>query len=296
MTYGETLRVGGTMFNQQLVLIYHTKRERRIIMIIPTEILLDELWKLIPKEIIPYAYENRYYVSTWGRIFNIATQTILPQDVNYHKNKYITIHLSSPYMKQYAVQAHRICLMTFRYIKGCEELEVNHKDGVKYHNWIWNLEWVTPSQNVHHAIENNLFNLGETRENSKITNDDAKYICELISKGYSPLEIATIYPIPGCDVVKISNNIKHGLSWKHISCDYDFSKSYTRARFTDEQVHTICKYFEMNGRNHSFREVLRYLGINDLALSNKELDLYNVSISAIRKKKTFQSICNLYDY
>ena len=54
-------------------------------MIIPIgdEIKIEERWVFIPHNIIPYAYDNMYYISTWGRIFNISTQTILPKNIYY---------------------------------------------------------------------------------------------------------------------------------------------------------------------------------------------------------------------
>ena len=33
---------------------------------------------------------------------------------------------------------------------------VNHKDGVRYHNNVDNLEWVTPSENTQHAVNSGL--------------------------------------------------------------------------------------------------------------------------------------------
>lgn len=42
--------------------------------------------------------------------------------------------------------------------EGCE---VNHKDGVKSHNHLWNLEWVTPKENQQHAVAAGLYLRGD---------------------------------------------------------------------------------------------------------------------------------------
>ena len=39
--------------------------------------------------------------------------------------------------------------------------EVNHRDGYKLNNFLFNLEWSTPSENRHHAYKKGLIGLGE---------------------------------------------------------------------------------------------------------------------------------------
>ena len=189
------------------------------------------------------------------------------------------------------VQPHRVLLMTVNYVPGCELLDVNHIDGIKYHNWIWNLEWNTRKENIDHAINTGLFNLGETRENSNITNDQANTICKLIQDGKSPSEIELITGIQGA--AQISTNIKMGLSWKHISCNYDFSNAYSRFLFTDEQIHMICKAFELLGRDTSTKDILYMIKYD---YSGKDMKKLNAAICAYRNKKNRKDICDLYDY
>jgi hypothetical protein len=59
---------------------------------------------------------------------------------------------------------HRLIARTFigrpkRHLdKSFNELEVNHKDGNKANNNPSNLEWITPLENMNHALSNNLMN------------------------------------------------------------------------------------------------------------------------------------------
>lgn len=163
-----------------------------------------------------------YIISVYGRVYNLETNRFLPQDFEYCKNKYITISLGMNDGTRKCFQVHRLVMMSFRYIPGCEGLLVNHLDGVKYHNWLWNLEWATPITNAQHAVQNNLIPLGEDRSSSVLTNEQVHQICQLIADGKSNPEIMEIMKLYHCDLLHILKNIRYGYSWKHISRNYDF--------------------------------------------------------------------------
>ena len=62
--------------------------------------------------------------------------------------------------------------------------EVNHKDGVKIHNWLDNLEYVTSSQNRKHAVDHGLFNVvGSSNPQAKINESTAVAIRVAYSTG-----------------------------------------------------------------------------------------------------------------
>ena len=127
--------------------------------------------------------------------------------------------------KQYIKSIHRLVAETF--LPNINNLpEVNHKDGVKTHNWVWNLEWCTPKDNIHHAFRTGLKKgmKGSEHPNHRITDEVALRICEMLASGkYSYDEIAET---TGASY-SIVKKIKNGTRWTHISKNYDFS-NYTR--------------------------------------------------------------------
>ena len=110
-------------------------------------------------------YEGLYEVSALGNVRNARTKHILKQFPN---NKgYLRLHLC----KNGKAKWHRVHrLVAQRFIPNpLNKPEVNHKDGNKLNNCIWNLEWSTPSENNQHAYDNGL------RENArKAASENAK--------------------------------------------------------------------------------------------------------------------------
>lgn len=104
------------------------------------------IWKDIP------GYEGLYQVSNMGQIksfprTNRSTSKILstkPKDNGYIE---VALYKNKKCIKFYI---HRIVLETFI---GKSDLECNHKDGIKSHNNIENLEYCTRTENLKHAFK-----------------------------------------------------------------------------------------------------------------------------------------------
>lgn len=113
-----------------------------------------EIWKPLT---IPTWEQNRYIVSSWGRVYNIKDDFFLSSglndkgyiSVNIMRNKKTSNHLSPTGTPP----VHRLVALTF--LPEHERHEtVNHKDLDKLNNCVYNLEFLSNEDNVKHAHEN----------------------------------------------------------------------------------------------------------------------------------------------
>lgn len=118
-------------------------------------------------------------------------------------------------------QVHRLVLETFNPIDNPEEMQVNHIDGNKQNNSLDNLEWVTGSENMVHALDTGLQipKKGEEIANHKLTEEEVLEICELLIN--SNLSLAKIGEKYGVSKHCIFD-IKRKRSWKWLTKDYNF--------------------------------------------------------------------------
>ena len=96
---------------------------------------------------------------------------------------------------------------------------MNHIDGNKQNNDLSNLEWVTPKENIQHAIKNNLTNFdylnGEKTNFSNYTEKDAKRVIELLkTNNYTDKQISQITGYP---VRSFIAKIRRKETWKYLT-------------------------------------------------------------------------------
>lgn len=158
---------------------------------------LEGIWK-------PVIFRNQtytgYFVSDNGKVFGQRGNVLTPAidgggyyHISLHKNKQST-----------TVKIHHIVTEAFWGPKG--GLHVNHKDGNKLNNNLSNLEYVTPSENKIHAVQNNL-------ANQKLIPSDIKHIIRLKEENKTSTEIAEIYDVSISTISLILN----GKTWAHLN-------------------------------------------------------------------------------
>lgn len=188
-----------------------------------------------------------YLVSSYGRVFstNYKRWTFEPAEISIaiKKTGYCEVCLSLKGHK-YWVLVHRLVATAF--IENTfDKEEVNHINGIKTENYVWNLEWVTRVENDTHAREHGLKvpRHGEDIGNNKFTESDVIAVCHLLSDNVLTLKEISKETGVTYDMVR---NIRNHNSWTHISKNYAID-NYTGGKDSEtyeeklERVHSICK-------------------------------------------------------
>lgn len=122
---------------------------------------LKTLKKLLTQQYInnvplPYQrYQHSYLgVTSQGDVINIATRDLLTPKLSSSGYLYITIRYKQ-YVYKYYIH-HLVAKVYLPTPTTNSAYVINHIDGNKLNNDVSNLEYITQSQNVHHAIKNNL--------------------------------------------------------------------------------------------------------------------------------------------
>ena len=219
---------------------YFRRQELRAFYFHPPLVDQYETYIFVDNKVVVNIIPNRYMVSNYGNIWDTYTNKFIPY--RYDKRGYHITQLSC-YTDDYChvyiktLKVHRIVLLMFNYIIGCEDLQVNHIDGNKSNNKLYNLEWTTRQENIDHARINHLL--------YRVTTDEQiNEVCRLLSEGESFNNISLKTGVSH----SLINQIRRGIIHKDISSNYTFIEHDKPIPLSDEQVHYICKLLEEGER------------------------------------------------
>lgn len=252
-----------------------------------------EEWRPITEQIcnkiLPY-----YHISILGRIYSIRSNKILEISNSDKGYGLVNLSLSGGLNRTYFI--HRLVLKTFTPIENDELFQVNHKDGNKKNNIIYNLEWCTSKENIYHARQNGYYGsyAGENNPSAKITVEQAEQIAQLLMVDikYTYKQIAEM--VGGKCTENVVANIARGKTWYEVYNKYNLSErsKSTNITLTNDQLHSICKYLENNKEiklNLLFSKIAEELNIEcDNSFKDKLYRLY--------KRESFIHISRLYNF
>lgn len=126
----------------------------------------QEEWRVIMPCYVPGILPDTYWISTHGRVYSTLRSPNHPNGgfISPSKNahEYSQVNLNST-NGRICLKVARLVMLHFAFTPGCHLLEVDHLDGNKDNNCIWNLEWVYPQENTHRAIKNGLRSINCTK-------------------------------------------------------------------------------------------------------------------------------------
>ena len=177
---------------------------------------MKERWKII--EEFP-----KYLISNKGRIKTI--NTLEDKKVFAKEDGYVATGLTKN-KKEHYKYVHRLVAEAF-VSNPNNKGQVNHKNGIKNDNSVENLEWVTPAENIRHAIDtgllkykkkekeikNSKYSLGEEVNGSKLTPEEVieiRVLWEL--REFKQVELAEKFGVDNSTI----NDIIRRRQWKHI--------------------------------------------------------------------------------
>lgn len=210
---------------------------------------IQEEWKRVDDTICPGA-DGPCWVSNFGRVWSETSRKFITE---FSKNKdlYCTIPVHLPAKegryKYTSIMLSRAVMIAFAPVPGYEKLDVNHNDGNKDHNWIWNLSWTTRS-------ENNLFcHRNGQREQPKgvdhyktnLTEEDVNKICTMLMERRQCKDIASEI---GC-TPQIVSHILNGTTYHDKYMEYklyELTKPRNTNRLTDEQKEIAIDFIKSN--------------------------------------------------
>lgn len=92
-------------------------------------------------------YEGLYAITSCGKVWSYRSKKFLKSRINRSGYEYVIL---SVHNQQKTLTMHR--LVAEAYIPNPEgKTQINHKDEIKTHNWINNLEWVTAKENINYG-------------------------------------------------------------------------------------------------------------------------------------------------
>lgn len=167
-----------------------------------------------PNEIWKYILNSNYQISNLGRVkySTVKRESILkPKISNGYNNVSIKINKTSNFKTFYI---HILVAKTFLINDDTNKTQINHIDGNKLNNKLENLEYVTPSTNGQHAIDNFLTTRpkGSEHINALLTEEQ---VIEIYYMNGLQKDIAKKFNIKQKHV----SSIKCKRNWKHILKD-----------------------------------------------------------------------------
>lgn len=205
---------------------------------------------------------KKYTVSNYGNVFNVIKNKKLSSCINTGGYPCVSLTMKP---KNIFVTVHK--LVAHEFIgKRPEGYQINHIDGNKINNCVENLEYVTPAQNIKHAVKNGLTPKGEKASGAKISDKKAIEIRKVYAQVKSMTRISEMFNLSRPAI----RQLIYGQTWKHLG---DAGK-----KLNIEEIVLNSKTTKLKKNDVLIIRSLGECGVN----SNELAHMFNVTPTNIR--------------
>jgi len=156
------------------------------------------------------AYEERYAISSLGRIYSYQTDRVMRLQVN-RLNDQVCVNLTDSFGNVRRRSVAQLVLETFD--KPCPPgMEACHGPAGFLDNAIDNLSWDTPAKNQRDRDRDGTSNRGERQGSHKRTEDEIREIRRLAAQGWQKSVLAVKYDMSATAI----GNIVARRTWSHV--------------------------------------------------------------------------------
>lgn len=175
-----------------------------------------EIWKDVE------GYKGIYQISDQGRVKSLSRKIYRSDGREYCiKERMLKLHKRCDYFfvnlqnncNIEVVSLHRLVAQHFLPAPDAENIYVNHLNGDKEDNRAINLQWCTPSENVHHFMEElggkEKLKRGTDHRDSVFTEDQVQWIRDNYTPrhpSYGARALARLFGVSHSSILKIVNN------------------------------------------------------------------------------------------
>lgn len=194
----------------------------------------------------------RQYVSSLGRVYDPKYDRLCTISISKYGYCIISLNIGGSSDRY---RLNRVVLETFKGKppKNMVIPESDHIDGNKLDNSIYNLQWLSKTNNVKKEMRDRDVK-GENNPYSSYTEEDIHSVCKLIeSNQYTLKEIANMTNV----TIDTVYDIKQQRCWKHITLKYNFSQFNKYDENFDRSV--AEKMNEMIRKGKSNKEIIKAL-------------------------------------
>lgn len=174
-------------------------------------------------------------------------------------------------------------------------MQVNHDQCVKTINHYRGLSYMTPKENSQYAYKTGMNkNIGENCNFSILTNCQVIKICEMLEKGmrYRDILLELGMDINNSNNFDLIGNIKRGIAWNSISCNYTFPNiNYSFLAYSEEEVRLMCELIQ---QNKSYSEIYEKIFPGGKYISSYKNKQFYEFVRRLKKKEVFSFIADQY--